>query len=71
MERGKPELHLGLDANHPGNLHVGGGSDRVVQENRLADPGLTPEHECAAQAFAHPAQKAIQGGLLISSIEHG
>ena len=71
MEGGKTELHLGLDANDPGNLHVGRGSDRVVQQRGLADPGLTAEHECAAHAFANVAQQAIERCFFLVSIEHG
>jgi hypothetical protein len=71
MEGSKTELHLRLDANHPGNLHVGRGGDRVVQQYGLADPGLTAEHECTAHALADVAQKAIERFFLLLATEHG
>ena len=71
MERGKSELHLRFDANHPSNMHVIRSSDRVVQQRCLADPGLAAENERAARAFANLAEKSIERCFLLLSIEHG
>ena len=52
MEAGEGQLHLRLDARRVRDPQVRRGLDEVLQQRRLADPGLAPQHERTALAAA-------------------
>jgi len=60
VQAGETHVHLSLCAGDPGYLHVAGPPGRPVQQRRLADARLTPEHEDPAQPVPDRRQHALQ-----------
>nr|WP_033351645.1 hypothetical protein [Kitasatospora aureofaciens] len=57
MQRAVAQGLFGLDADQPRQLHTGGQGRRVVQQPRLADPGLAHQHQDAAESVPHRFQQ--------------
>ena len=53
------KLHLGLDADSPEDLALQRPLSQVLQQHRLADPGLTAQHERSALASADGVHQLI------------
>ena len=60
MQAGETHVHLGLCTGYPGYLHLIGLSGRPVQQRRLADARLTPQHQNPAQPVPDRRQHALQ-----------
>jgi len=45
MEAGERQLHVRLDSHRPDDVRIRRRRDQVLQQRRLADPGLTPQHQ--------------------------
>jgi hypothetical protein len=72
VQPGERELDLGLHAPHAEHGGVPGRGGRVLEQRRLADPRLTPEHEHAAAPVARPGQQRIDPCTLrVAAQQHG
>jgi hypothetical protein len=60
MQAGETHVHLSLGTGYPGYPHVSGLSGRPVQQRRLADARLTPQHQHPAQPVPDRRQHALQ-----------
>ena len=60
MQAGETHVHFSLCTCYPGYLHVTGLSGRPVQQRRLADARLTPQHQHPAQPVPDRRQHALQ-----------
>jgi hypothetical protein len=71
VQAGEGHLGLGLDPDCPQDRHAAGARDRVVEQRRLADPGLAAHHEDAAAGGARPFEERVQlSALHVSAVEH-
>ena len=68
MERREPEFDLGLDTHDTGNQQIGAGVDGPLEEARLADSGVAPHDQRAAQPAAHRVQQPVDLLALLNSI---
>jgi hypothetical protein len=60
LEGGAGQLHLRLDAGHPGNPHACRRRDRVLKQHGLTDPGLAVDHQRATAPVAHRLQQLAE-----------
>jgi hypothetical protein len=60
VQPGERQLHLGLDPHRPGDVTPLGPVLDVVQQHRLAHPGLAPHHQDLALPGARLGQQAVQ-----------
>ena len=66
VQRREGKLHLGL---HPGGAnppHVRGRAHRMLQQRRLADPGLALQHEDPAAPTPRALEQPVEDGALVS-----
>ena len=72
MQAGEGELHLGLDARDPGDAALRGLLGDVLQQRRLADPGLAAQDQHRALPRADALQQAVQHlALVAAALQHG
>jgi hypothetical protein len=65
VQRGEAEIAFGLDADEPQDAEPVRVFDGVVQERGLADAGLAPENEDAAEAGPNRRDRAFDRRLLV------
>ena len=56
VQGGVAQLHLRLDADQAEDAHTLGQASGVLEQCRLADPRLPPQHQRAAETAAHRTQ---------------
>jgi DNA-binding transcriptional LysR family regulator len=69
VQASEPHVHFRLDSGHPGHLHVVGLLSRPVQQCRLADARLPPQHQHPAQPIPDRGQHGPQRGSLHHPIQ--
>jgi hypothetical protein len=69
VQPGEGELHLRLDAGHPGHPETGCLGDQVAQQFRLADPWLSPHDQDGTPAAAHVHDETSQDFQLAGPAE--
>ena len=71
MKTCERQLRLRLDAASSEDVHVAGSFARVLEQRRLADPGLAAQDERAARRGTRRLeQRADLSALRIASVEH-
>jgi hypothetical protein len=72
VEGGEGQLGLGLDAAGPEHGHAIGPPGGMVEQGRLADPGLAAEYQDPAARPASVGEQPIQGVALgAPAVKHG
>ena len=69
VQPGEAELQLRLDARHHVEAQIRVARHGMVDQCRLADPGVAPHHQGAAQPVPHRLQHAIDRLGLAASIK--
>ena len=69
VQPGEPQPHLRLDPGHPGQLHVNSLPGRPLQQHRLADARLPPQHQRPTQPVPERRQHSLQCGSLRSPVQ--
>jgi hypothetical protein len=72
VQSGVGELHLGLSTGRPRNAVITSAGFEVVEQGRLADPGLASHDEHLALPGAGARDQTVEGGTLAMPAEqHG
>jgi hypothetical protein len=66
MQRRERDLHLGLDPRGADPSHVRGRAHRMLQQRRLADPGLALHHEDPTAPNPRALEQPVKDGALVS-----
>jgi len=69
LQAGERQLHLGLDSDCPQHAELRRRVDRVLQQCRLADPGLPSHHQGAALTPADRLEEAVERLTLTAPAE--
>jgi hypothetical protein len=65
MQAREGQLHLGLDTRRSCDAQVGNGIDETLQQCRLPDPGLAPQHQRTTLAPADRGNQLVQKHALV------
>src|SRR4051812_47557618 len=69
MQTRKGQGHLGLDARRPRDAASGRVSRQVLQQRRLADPGLATQDQHPTLTGPHAVQQSVEGLALAAAAQ--